>query len=337
MRTLLFLLLFAPILAVKPASPFPEIAEKTDAPEPRRIIYIITSDNDESSMIKGELTRDWTKATVELTGNSIKIAKVLNEVRAGIGANFDVKFVDMLDASLDLKYDMCPYIKVGEYGSYQSIDKKAFTDTSLPLLTIKYYCELARETHWKDARQERFFDIRAAAWAEDSKQKAMIAEEIKKRWKMPEGFKTGNAGGFTIYAVNDVAKIYGFDPKFQKWEVILDKVRLSGTNAYSFTMEMDYFKHKHFVLSDYNVGRVFMFKKAVPKEGDGESGFAAPEYEYRTDEFDLQEYFKDVDIDLSQPVEPFPMMEIEMRLPWMNGSTCSLDYLLDPPSEFPTR
>lgn len=133
---------------------------ETENVSEERILYIAINSSFESSLLKDELTRDWTKPnpdalktmTEQDKENLYLLGNKFNLIRESLNLKF--KFVEWPNVPNDLR--IYPSFKFGKYGVWEPFDKRAFQTTTMPLLTVRYLNDLYYTKDAEDFQKRKY-------------------------------------------------------------------------------------------------------------------------------------------------------------------------------------
>ena len=146
-----------------------------------RTIYVgVNPTTFESQLIQDELTRNWTQlnSKVELDATQIISFKELGEHYNKIREDLNVKFEFIDYAHIPPEIE-CPCIKIGKYGNWEEIDKRAFQTTTMPLLTVIWMYKI----HFRiedEIKQKKIHDESYAKWVMEFRKVFEINNKIMK-------------------------------------------------------------------------------------------------------------------------------------------------------------
>lgn len=157
---LLTIALLAPVKAPQPEPP------PSDAVKTTKKLYIVTSDNEQSKMLKRELSGGWykhvnPKLKEKYDKEQIQCSCTLyDHIREQI--DMEIVFRDWKEHPTLNKY---PAWKIGKYSKWQYFDDSIFHITSYPLRFVKYQVDLYllhfRVERWKDRFEDEIWRHRA--------------------------------------------------------------------------------------------------------------------------------------------------------------------------------
>ena len=190
----------------------------------------------------------------------------------------------------------------------------------MPLLTMKYYCDATRESYLRDEEEKKYEELNLLYSINYNKIRNQIIEKVAEIYKPPKDY-TQDISVYGGGQEGTIKKVYGYDQKTQRWEIVLDGVHYNYTEVWNACRELDYLRY-HYVHSKFSTASIGLFDEKNNRSLSGK-------------DIVLSEARLNINLDI--PIMPFPYIAKELRPPWKEGSTYSLEYFLDPPAEAPSR
>lgn len=231
MKRLLFVLLVLSCAAPGPApakKPLPAegtVAEEEPKAKIKDLYIAIDAHDRNSQMLRSELERDWTKPNPKLNFNEKQLDEArkwgeqYNLMLAEIKNRLNFKFVEYLDDGYDVpRGTKLPAIKFGKYGQWESLDPRAFSTTTMPLLTINWH----RWCYFEDDLKKKL-QLEYAA----KSLKSQIEQRISHR-RILHALYERYPEVANITFEREALSAWAFNKCEGKWELLLDKPKATS-------------------------------------------------------------------------------------------------------------